>query len=253
MDAVVVVADDAHAPERNPFRIGFDPQVHRLLHGGGSDHGGKTSAGNHPARQGDRREKLTDFHGGYQLRYAARENSFPPSLKCGEKIILLRFRNSSALPCEAGTGRRKALKRTFLPDVNILLYALNQDSLHHLGCKSWLEKSTSSGHRLRVNDLTECALFRISTLPQLRFSTVSISLQFWNALLDYPNTERCYPQSRYREIFQGFVEDLKLVGNDMNDAWLAALAIERRATLVSLDQGFSRFAGLDWMSLVLWS
>ena len=31
-------------------------------------------------------------------------------------------------------------------------------------------------------------------------------------------------------------------------AWLAALAVEYRATLVSTDQGFDRFPGLDWLN-----
>ena len=35
---------------------------------------------------------------------------------------------------------------------------------------------------------------------------------------------------------------------DINDVWLATLAIEHRATLVSTDQGFSRFPGLSWIN-----
>ena len=137
---------------------------------------------------------------------------------------------------------------TFFPDAYVLLYALNEGSVHHHACKSWLERSTSNGHRLLINDLTECALLRISTLPKLTFSTLPISLKFWNVLLDYPQTERCYPRSLHRKLFERFVSDLNLCGNDINDAWLAALAIERNATLVSLDQGFSRFRGLDWIT-----
>jgi len=44
-----------------------------------------------------------------------------------------------------------------------------------------------------------------------------------------------------------FLLDHNLVGNDTNDAWLAALAMEHRATLVSTDNGFSRFPGLKWL------
>jgi uncharacterized protein len=140
------------------------------------------------------------------------------------------------------------VKQNFLPDANILLYALNQDSKHHLICKSWLEEATSHGHCLLVNDLTECALLRISTLPIISFSTVPFSLKFWNTLRDYPGTQRCFPQSLHRTLFQRFVTDLHLSGNDINDAWLAALAVEHRATLVSLDRGFSRFPGLVWIN-----
>jgi uncharacterized protein len=140
------------------------------------------------------------------------------------------------------------VKQNFLPDANVLLYALNQDSKHHLVCKAWLEEATGNGHCLLVNDLTECALLRISTLPAIAFSTVPFSLKFWNTLCDYSGTERCFPQSLHRTLFQRFVTDLHLSGNDMNDAWLAALAIEHRATLVSLDRGFARFPGLVWIN-----
>jgi predicted nucleic acid-binding protein len=38
--------------------------------------------------------------------------------------------------------------------------------------------------------------------------------------------------------------DLKLRGNDVNDAHLAALALENNATLVTADRGFGRFSSL---------
>ena len=41
---------------------------------------------------------------------------------------------------------------------------------------------------------------------------------------------------------------LLLSGNDLNDAWLAALALEHGAILVSTDEGFARFPGLAWQN-----
>jgi len=41
---------------------------------------------------------------------------------------------------------------------------------------------------------------------------------------------------------------LDLSGNDLNDAWLASLAIAHAATLVSADEGFRRFPGLKWIN-----
>ncbi|MCA9413102.1 MAG: PIN domain-containing protein, partial [Candidatus Omnitrophica bacterium] len=71
---------------------------------------------------------------------------------------------------------------------------------------------------------------------------------FWiDDILGYPNTRRLSPGARHAEIFMKFISKLDLRGNDMNDAWLAALAIENRATLVSVDRGFARFSRLDWL------
>ncbi len=54
--------------------------------------------------------------------------------------------------------------------------------------------------------------------------------------------------TRHSGIFSDFVTALGLCGNDINDVWLAALAIEHRATLVSTDQGFARFPCLSWIN-----
>lgn len=78
-----------------------------------------------------------------------------------------------------------------------------------------------------------------------------VTIKFWDALVEYPNTERAIPGSSHHSILSGFITQLGLSGNDINDAWLAALAIENRATLVSTDEGFSRFPKLDWLNPLL--
>jgi predicted nucleic acid-binding protein len=40
---------------------------------------------------------------------------------------------------------------------------------------------------------------------------------------------------------------LNLLGNQVNDAFLAALALEQEATLVSADRGFEGFPALRWL------
>jgi predicted nucleic acid-binding protein len=41
---------------------------------------------------------------------------------------------------------------------------------------------------------------------------------------------------------------LSLVGNDLNVAYLAAVAIDARLRLVSTDDGFRRFRRLNWVN-----
>ena len=70
----------------------------------------------------------------------------------------------------------------------------------------------------------------------------------------YPNWGSPFPQpdgavsSRCERSAPRPAQGFRLCGNDINDAWLAALAIEHRATLVSTDRGFFRFPGLDWLN-----
>ena len=55
---------------------------------------------------------------------------------------------------------------------------------------------------------------------------------------------RIEPGDQHLKLLEGLCTKLKLRGNDINDAFLAALAFEYDATLVTADKGFSRFPGL---------
>jgi len=138
---------------------------------------------------------------------------------------------------------------SFLPDANIWLNALNSSARDHAVCREWLDQITSCGCEIWVNDLTECALLRIGTHPQLGIATPAAAMAFHKALLDYPFTRRANPGELHIDLLHRLIRDHTLSGNDLNDAWLAALAMERGATLVSLDRGFSRFSGLEWVCL----
>jgi toxin-antitoxin system PIN domain toxin len=133
----------------------------------------------------------------------------------------------------------------FLPDANILLHALHAGSAMHQACRGWLDETTARRNALLLTDLTEVALLRIATLPRLKLVPRKVVMEFWQALLRYPCVERAHPGPRHAALFVECVEQSDLVGNDLNDAWLAALAEEHRATLVSTDGGFSRFPKLQ--------
>jgi toxin-antitoxin system PIN domain toxin len=133
----------------------------------------------------------------------------------------------------------------YLPDANVLIHALRKDSVEHKGCRAWLTDTAAAGDAIGLCELVEAALLRIPTLPRLQLVPMTETLGFWkDDLWTYPGTRRLATGDRHRGIFSAFITDLGLTGNDVNDAWLAALAIESRATLVSTDQGFDRFPGL---------
>jgi predicted nucleic acid-binding protein len=49
---------------------------------------------------------------------------------------------------------------------------------------------------------------------------------------------------RHRSIFQDLCQRLSLRGNDIPDAYLAAIALEQGVVWVTSDRGFARFPGL---------
>jgi len=50
--------------------------------------------------------------------------------------------------------------------------------------------------------------------------------------------------------FAGLSRTLSLRGNLVPDAYLAALALDQRAELVTFDRGFGRYPGLRWRCLL---
>ena len=139
----------------------------------------------------------------------------------------------------------------YLPDANVLIHALRKGSVEHEDCRAWLTGAATAGDAIGLCELVEAVLLRIPTLPRLQLIPLTEALGFWkDDLWTYPGTRRISAGDRHRGIFSAFITDLGLVGNDVNDAWLAALAIESRATLVSTDQGFDRFPGLAWINPV---
>jgi toxin-antitoxin system PIN domain toxin len=137
----------------------------------------------------------------------------------------------------------------FLPDANVLIHALRKDSMEHDACQEWLKNITTAGDAIALCEIVEAALLRIPTLPKLQLVPMAQTLGFWkDDLWSYPGTRRLGAGNRHAKIISNFINTLGLCGNDINDAWLAALAIEHRATLVSTDQGFARFQGLSWIN-----
>lgn len=137
----------------------------------------------------------------------------------------------------------------FLPDANILINALHSESVHHQHCRTWITDAVNNGDTIALCELVEAALLRICTNPKTRIVPVMTTLQFWqHDLWNYSQTIRISASQFHTNVFLNYLINLNLIGNDVNDAWLAALAVEHDATLVSLDQGFARFADLRWLN-----
>ncbi|MFZ4774451.1 MAG: TA system VapC family ribonuclease toxin [Terrimicrobiaceae bacterium] len=136
----------------------------------------------------------------------------------------------------------------FLPDANVLIHALHRGSAAHPACRQWLLDTAAQGDEIGLCEMVEAALLRIPTLGRLQLIPMQEVIGFWNEdLWQYSGTRRLSATASHNKVFSRLISDLSLFGNDVNDAWLAALAMDHRATLVSTDKGFARFPGLKWM------
>jgi len=138
-----------------------------------------------------------------------------------------------------------------LPDNNILISAIRTESAHHRVAKAWLEETLNSGRPLRLFPSVEAGFLRVVTNPKIFTAPtpIEVAWSFLETLCSGPGVETAVWTSSARNRWGNLCKELKLSGNDCNDAMLAALALEKNYRLVTFDKGFARFAGLPLLLL----
>jgi toxin-antitoxin system PIN domain toxin len=136
----------------------------------------------------------------------------------------------------------------FLPDVNVLVYAHRADAPHHATCNAWLEAVINDQASFGVSELVLSGFIRVVTHPKvfIKPSALSEALTFAEQFRGRPNSVTVSPGERHWEIFRSLCDDARVKGNLVQDAYLAALAIESGCEWVTTDRDFSRFKGLRW-------
>jgi len=133
-----------------------------------------------------------------------------------------------------------------LLDVNVLVYAHREDSLHHHQYLTWLEQLINSDHAYGLTDLVLSGFLRIVTHPHVFNppSSMAKAMAFAQELRDQPNCTLLNPGPRHWEIFCRLCKTAGIKGNLVPDAFLAALAIESGSEFVTADRDYHRFPGL---------
>jgi uncharacterized protein len=132
-----------------------------------------------------------------------------------------------------------------LLDVNILVYAFHAAVPEHEPWRRWLERQRAEGAALAVCDPVLSGFLRVATLPVWRPAPpISAAIAFVEALLADGRVRRVQPGPGHWRRFTALCQQHGLSGNLVPDAWLAALAIDEGAMLVSVDGDFARFREL---------
>lgn len=133
-----------------------------------------------------------------------------------------------------------------LLDNNILISAFRQDLENHSVSKTWLEGALNHGRAIRIFPTVEAGFLRITTHPKIFNppSKMTEASAFLNALSQAPTVEVVQWTPGCRACWLGLCAELKLSGNDCNDAMLAAVALEKGLRMVTFDKGFKCFPNL---------
>jgi uncharacterized protein len=137
-----------------------------------------------------------------------------------------------------------------LPDANLLLYAVDRDSTHHVAAREWLEGALSAGEDTRLAWSVVLAFLRATTKKGVlvRRLTIESACSLVEGWLHHPSVSIAHPGPDHARILFRLLKESEAAGDLTGDAHLAALAMEHDAELVSFDNDFARFRGLRWKS-----
>ena len=137
-----------------------------------------------------------------------------------------------------------------LPDVNLLLYAVNEESPSHDGTREWLEAVLSGTEAVAFAWMTLLGFLRIATNPAAieRALAPDDALRHIDEWLAQPVATVVNPTNAHAATLRRLLQPLGTAGNLTTDAHLAALAIEHGGEVCSSDNDFARFEGLRWFN-----
>lgn len=135
-----------------------------------------------------------------------------------------------------------------LPDVNILLHAVNTNSPRNDHIRTWWDSCVKGSTPVCLTWTVLLGFVRIGTNPRLfnRPLTVIEAADYINSLLDQPTIQMISPGEGHWSLVESLLKQAGTAGNLTTDAHLAALAIEWDCTLYSTDTDFARFPKLKW-------
>ena len=134
-----------------------------------------------------------------------------------------------------------------LPDVNLVIYAYNEDAPFRAATKAWWERCLSGTEPVGLAWVIVLGFVRLMSNRRVLAKSMSAaeSVEQCRLWMLRPNVRIVLPGPTHMDILAGLLAG-PMGPNLVTDAHLAALAIEHQAELHSNDSDFARFSGLTW-------
>ncbi len=135
-----------------------------------------------------------------------------------------------------------------VPDVNLLVYAYNEDAPRHAAARSWWERVLSGDELVGLPWAVLHGYIRLMTHARILAEPLSAEeavadVESWLAQSVSTILE---PGRRHLPLLRQFLVAAGRGGSMTTDAVIAAITVEYQATLFSNDLDFGRFPGLRW-------
>ncbi len=133
-----------------------------------------------------------------------------------------------------------------LMDVNVLVYAHRQDVPDHLAYRDWLQDIIGSETAYGYSALVLSGFVRVVTHPKVfeQPSPLDSALAFVEQIRSPEHALGLAPGGSHWSLFVRCVRETSARGNEVQDAYHAALAMEWDCDWITTDKGFKRFKGL---------
>lgn len=137
-----------------------------------------------------------------------------------------------------------------LVDLNLLLYAVNAESVCHARAKAWVEKVFSGNEPVGLPWVVLLGFLRLATNPRIFSRPLSPgqAMEIVDGWLVLPCVRILLPRADHWRVLRPLLDATGTAGNLTTDAHLAALAIENGCELCSTDSDFRRFPSLRWVN-----
>ncbi len=134
------------------------------------------------------------------------------------------------------------------PDVNILLYAFREESDRHAEYRSWLTRALSGEESVALFEPVLAAVLRVATHPAIYRTPAprEVVEKYIAALLAAPASVVLRAGEQHWSLFIDLCRRADCRGNMVQDAYLAALALEHGCEWITSDRDFARFPRLTW-------
>lgn len=139
----------------------------------------------------------------------------------------------------------------YVLDVNILIYAIGRSFSKHDVALARLEQLTRQRSIVAIPDVVLSAVIRILSNPKLQSMPLGLPQIFKSIdeLLAFPRFKLLRPGENHINLFRDLLVENDVTGPAVSDAYIAAYALENKATLITFDSDFGRFKKLKWEQL----
>lgn len=135
-------------------------------------------------------------------------------------------------------------------DANVLLYAVNEADAKHQESRRWLDNALASREPVGFAWIVLLAFIRLSTKVGLfpRPLAVEGAVARVRAWIEQPPSVILVPTPRHADLLGSLLTEVGPGANLVNDAHLAALALEHNGWVVTYDSDLGRFRGVRWQT-----